>query len=231
MESLNDILLAAAPGKNEESVPDSEAEGGMSKQVLELALAQGEPLTSRGLCQPCVDMLTTGKGYCAVCYRKYIDDTPLLLPPPPVTVPAAAGRGKAAQALPTVSMSMGAEVAEEAQQMVCCDECNEWVHSRCEGIDRSQYESIANGTHPVWVSGRQDWCLPRRLLVTSFSYHGRVDNKLTVSHCLSLRETNTCVRSAASRSLSPRWPLCWSWTSRGSFIFPSQPQSLALTLT
>jgi hypothetical protein len=52
--------------------------------------------------------------------------------------------------------AMGASVAEEAQQMVCCDECNEWVHSKCEGIDMSQYESIANGTHPVWVS---DYCM------------------------------------------------------------------------
>ena len=31
-----------------------------------------------------------------------------------------------------------------------CNECDRWVHSRCEGIDQAQYESMTQGTHPVW---------------------------------------------------------------------------------
>lgn len=170
LESLDHILLAAAATQQEKQQEQEEEQQGQAKsqsqmqvQVLEQVLQQGEPLAPRGLCQPCVDMLRSGKGYCSVCYRKYIDDTPLYAPPPSrsrsiskssqSSSQSAGVREEQAQAQQQqVAMSMGVAVAEEAQQMVCCDECNEWVHSKCEGIDRGQYESIANGTHPVWVS-------------------------------------------------------------------------------
>ena len=113
-------------------------------------LSQGEPLAPRGLCLPCVEMLRLGKGYCSVCYKKYIDDTPITLPP--ANHSRAVCNGRDSENCAPLMLSMGSAVAEEAQQMVCCDECNEWVHSKCEGIDESQYQSIANGTHPVWVS-------------------------------------------------------------------------------
>ena len=178
LESLHDILLTAAETQQQQQQQQQHQQqqqqqqgvqtqeqgpGQMQVQVLEQVLQQGEPLAPRGLCQPCVDMLYTGKGYCSVCYRKYIDDTPLYAPPPnrsrsiskssQSSSQSASASLAADQQQQQVAMSMGVAVAEEAQQMVCCDECNEWVHSKCEGIDRGQYESIANGTHPVWVSG------------------------------------------------------------------------------
>lgn len=144
LESLHDILMTAA-------TQQQDLNDGCDESVQLQVLEQGEPLAPRGICQPCVDMLHTGKGYCSVCYKKYIDDTPLFLPPGKNKLKIL---GEGQNEVPV--QAMGASVAEEAQQMVCCDECNEWVHSKCEGIDMSQYESIANGTHPVWVS---DYCM------------------------------------------------------------------------
>ena len=31
-----------------------------------------------------------------------------------------------------------------------CNECEKWIHAICEGIDASQYQSITEGTHPIW---------------------------------------------------------------------------------
>ena len=33
-----------------------------------------------------------------------------------------------------------------------CNECSRWVHARCEGIDKEQYDAMTLGTHPIWVS-------------------------------------------------------------------------------
>jgi hypothetical protein len=148
LESLGDILLTAATAAAARD--ESEGGGEQQVQVLQQVQQQAESLAPRGLCQACVDMLHSGKGYCSICYKKYIDDTPLYAAP---NKGKGKSKGKGSEVAGAgAAPSMGSAVAEEAQQMVCCDECNEWVHSKCEGIDASQYESIANGTHPVWVS-------------------------------------------------------------------------------
>jgi hypothetical protein len=40
--------------------------------------------------------------------------------------------------------------------MIQCNECQRWVHAKCEGVDQTQFEAMAIGTHPVW--GKEYLC-------------------------------------------------------------------------
>jgi hypothetical protein len=51
--------------------------------------------------------------------------------------------------LENIGSSLAVETDE--QWMIQCNECNRWVHAKCEGIDHAQYQSISEGTHPIWV--------------------------------------------------------------------------------
>jgi hypothetical protein len=76
----------------------------------------------------------------------------------PASASAAAAAAAAAEALAARLLLIA---REEDDKMVCCSECDRWVHASCEGIDDAQYKNIGKGTHPVW--GAEYLCPPCRI--------------------------------------------------------------------
>jgi hypothetical protein len=76
------------------------------------------------LCGWCLKHYKHTKEYCVVCYKLYVYQ----------------------QHQPgVIETSYASDMT-----MVQCHQCDRWVHAACEGIDKQQYESISDGTHPIW---------------------------------------------------------------------------------
>ena len=95
------------------------------------------------------------------------------------------------------------------EQGICCDQCDQWLHTRCCGMNKLTYDNLANSSC-VWICPACE----------SANYTSTV-----------LSSTPTLSISNTYSALNLNWRLCFKFWTKWGYVIAGQPCAKLDTLT